>query len=173
HRSARRSPRGSSRRALPSSAPRASSRRSSGSTPSRPRPSATRRRRSRRDSRRRTATSTGSGRRETSRTWCAAAIRGRAPSREAAMAGSRSGAPPARAVAAGVLEGVEADGAFPEILLDAELARRTLALRHVALATELVYGALRWQRYLDWILAPHSKRALDGLDTRVRVLLRL
>ena len=83
------------------------------------------------------------------------------------------GASPARAVAAGVLEGVEADGAFPEILLDAELARRTLALRDVALATELVYGALRWQRYLDWILAPHSKRALDGLDTRVRVLLRL
>src|SRR5207245_332320 len=42
-----------------------------------------------------------------------------------------------------------------------------------ALATELVYGTLRWQRYLDWILAPHSRRRLESLDPRVRVLLRM
>ena len=46
-------------------------------------------------------------------------------------------------------------------------------MRDVALATELVYGTLRWQRYLDWILAPHSRRRLASLDARVRVLLRL
>src|SRR2546427_3301638 len=48
-----------------------------------------------------------------------------------------------------------------------------LAPRDVALATELVYGTLRWQRYLDWILGPHSRRRLESLDARVRVLLRM
>jgi len=82
-------------------------------------------------------------------------------------------ASPARAVAARVLERVEHDAAFADLALDAELERRTLSARDVALATELVYGVLRWQRYLDWILAPHSRRRLTSLDARVRVLLRL
>jgi 16S rRNA (cytosine967-C5)-methyltransferase len=80
---------------------------------------------------------------------------------------------PARAVATRVLERVETDAAFADLALDAELARRTPAPRDIALATELVYGTLRWQRYLDWILAPHSRRRLTALDARVRVLLRL
>lgn len=80
---------------------------------------------------------------------------------------------PARAVAARVLERVETDAAFADLALDAELARRALAPRDIGLATELVYGTLRWQRYLDWILAPHSRRRIPALDARVRVLLRL
>jgi 16S rRNA (cytosine967-C5)-methyltransferase len=80
---------------------------------------------------------------------------------------------PARAVAAQVLERVTRDHAFAELALDAELARRPLESRDIALATELVYGTLRWQRHLDWLLAPHSKRALEALDVRVLVLLRL
>jgi 16S rRNA (cytosine967-C5)-methyltransferase len=79
----------------------------------------------------------------------------------------------ARAVAARVLERVESDAAFADLALDAELARRRLPPRDIALATELINGTLRWQRYLDWILAPHSKRRLAALDPRVRVLLRL
>jgi 16S rRNA (cytosine967-C5)-methyltransferase len=82
-------------------------------------------------------------------------------------------ASPARAVAARVLERVDTDAAFADLALDAELERRSLSVRDVALATELVYGTLRWQRYLDWILAPHSRRRLASLDARVRVLLRL
>ena len=82
-------------------------------------------------------------------------------------------AAPARAVAARVLERVETDAAFADLALDAELSRRALSARDVALATELVYGTLRWQRYLDWILAPHSRRRLPALDPRVRVLLRM
>src|SRR4029079_15631181 len=78
---------------------------------------------------------------------------------------------PARAVATRVLERVETDAAFADLALDADLARRTPAPRDIALATELVYGTLRWQRYLDWILAPHSRRRLTALDARVRVLL--
>ncbi len=80
---------------------------------------------------------------------------------------------PARTVAAQVLERVETDAAFADLALDAELRRHPVALRDAALATELVYGTLRWQRYLDWILAPHSRRRLPTLDPRVRVLLRM
>lgn len=80
---------------------------------------------------------------------------------------------PARAVAARVLERVESEGAFADLALDAELTRAGIAPRDAALATELVYGTLRWQRYLDWILAPHSRRPLERLDPRPRVLLRM
>src|SRR2546426_8572055 len=80
---------------------------------------------------------------------------------------------PAREVAAHVLERVEADAAYPDVLLDHALGSHRLARRDVALATELVYGTLRWQRYLDWILGPHSRRRLESLDARVRVLLRM
>jgi 16S rRNA (cytosine967-C5)-methyltransferase len=76
-------------------------------------------------------------------------------------------------VAARVLERVESEDAFADLALDAELQRRPLTARDVALATELVFGTLRWQRYLDWILGPHSRRRLPTLDPRVRVLLRL
>jgi len=102
-------------------------------------------------------------------TRAAGAPRGRGPQRRDATARPA----PARAVAARVLERVETDAAFADLALDAELARRALAPRDVGLATELVYGTLRWQRYLDWVLAPHSRRRLPSLDARVRVLLRL
>ena len=101
-------------------------------------------------------------------TPAAGAPRGRGSQRRDAARPS-----PARAVAARVLERVETDAAFADLALDAELARRALSPRDVALATELVYGTLRWQRYLDWVLAPHSRRRLPSLDTRVRVLLRV
>ena len=84
-----------------------------------------------------------------------------------------SAAAPARAVAARVLERVETDDAWADLALDAEIERATLEGRDVGLATEIVYGTLRWQRYLDWILGPHSRRALPALDPRVRVALRM
>jgi 16S rRNA (cytosine967-C5)-methyltransferase len=80
---------------------------------------------------------------------------------------------PARDIAARVLERVETDASFADSVLEAELTSRRLEARDAALATELVYGALRWQGYLDWILAPHSRRRLPSLDPRVRVLLRM
>ena len=79
----------------------------------------------------------------------------------------------AREVAVRVLERVEVDASFADSALEHELAARRLSPRDAALAMELVYGTLRWQRYLDWILAPHSRRRLETLDARVRVILRV
>jgi len=80
---------------------------------------------------------------------------------------------PARVSAARALQRVADDDAFADLALDAEITARALTTRDAGLATELVYGTLRWQRYLDWILAPHSRRTLPSLDTRVLVLLRM
>ena len=88
------------------------------------------------------------------------------------MASARS-ASPSREAAARVLERVETDASFADSVLEAELTSRQLNTRDAALATEIVYGTLRWQSYLDWILRPHSRRRLESLDARVRVLLRL
>jgi 16S rRNA (cytosine967-C5)-methyltransferase len=82
-------------------------------------------------------------------------------------------ASPAREVAVRALEHVEADASFADLALEREQAARPLSSRDAALAMELVYGTLRWQRYLDWILAPHSRRRLETLDARVRVILRM
>jgi 16S rRNA (cytosine967-C5)-methyltransferase len=76
-------------------------------------------------------------------------------------------------VAARVLQRVVEDAAFADLALEAELDRRGVAPRDAALATELVYGTLRWQRYLDWILAPHARRPLDALDPLPLVVLRM
>ena len=84
-----------------------------------------------------------------------------------------SAAAPARTVAARVLARVEADDAWADLALAAEVTRAALAPRDIGLATEIVYGTLRWQRYLDWILAPHSRRSIAALDPRVRVALRM
>jgi len=82
-------------------------------------------------------------------------------------------ASPGRAAAVRALERVETDDAFADLALESEIANRGLGARDAALATELTFGTLRWQRYLDWILTPHSRRSIDRLDPRVRILLRL
>src|SRR5262249_42906209 len=85
----------------------------------------------------------------------------------------RSGASPARVAAARVLERVLVDDAFADLALENELAVRRVSTRDAALATEIVYGTLRWQRYLDWVLAPHARRRLETLDSRVLAILRM
>jgi len=80
---------------------------------------------------------------------------------------------PARRVAARILERVDAEQAFADHALDAEIGRGGLSARDAGLATEIVLGVLRWRRLLDALLAPHSKRRLDRLDPRVLTLLRV
>jgi 16S rRNA (cytosine967-C5)-methyltransferase len=80
---------------------------------------------------------------------------------------------PARIAAVRALERVTTADAFADLALEAEVTARRLSPRDAGLATELVFGTLRWQRYLDWLLAPHSRRRLDSLDPRVLAILRM
>jgi len=73
-----------------------------------------------------------------------------------------------------VLTRVERDQAFASAALDAEIARSPqLGPRDRALATELAYGSLRVQRWLESRLSRHATRPLTKLDPRVRVQLVL
>ncbi|MCZ7620541.1 MAG: 16S rRNA (cytosine(967)-C(5))-methyltransferase RsmB [Myxococcota bacterium] len=79
----------------------------------------------------------------------------------------------ARALAFRVLRRVSDAGAYADLALRAELGRCTLPARDRALATELVYGTLRWRGRLDALLARVLARRLDALEPRVLDLLRL
>ena len=88
----------------------------------------------------------------------------------AAMAAKRSSA---RRIALEVLGRVDTTDAYANVLLDARLRGSGLPQPDRALATELVYGILRWRGMLDWRLAPVLDRPLAALDPAVRRLLRL
>jgi 16S rRNA (cytosine967-C5)-methyltransferase len=77
--------------------------------------------------------------------------------------------PTARTVAAEVIVRVMRDGAFAAASLDAELERAVqLDPRDRGLATELVYGTLRYVRWLESRVARHASRGIEGLDPHVR-----
>lgn len=77
--------------------------------------------------------------------------------------------PTARTVAAEVIVRVMRDGAFAAAALDAELDRAVqLDPRDRGLATELVYGTLRYVRWLESRVARHASRGIEGLDPHVR-----
>jgi len=77
----------------------------------------------------------------------------------------------ARMVAYGILSRVEAGDAFADILLEREL--RALDARDSALATELVYGVLRWRIKIDWIIDYFSKIKVKKLEHSVLTAMRL
>jgi 16S rRNA (cytosine967-C5)-methyltransferase len=85
---------------------------------------------------------------------------------------------PARAIAFDVLARVEAKDAYAADTLHGFLGRGRapvgrLKRQDAALATELVFGALRWQRLLDFMIARQAKRPAPSLDMPVRLALRL
>jgi 16S rRNA (cytosine967-C5)-methyltransferase len=82
--------------------------------------------------------------------------------------------PTARQVAALVLGRVDKDAAFAAAALDAELGRAVqLDARDRAFATELVYGTLRVQPWLDAEIARCAPRGIGGLDAETRFQLEL
>ncbi len=81
-------------------------------------------------------------------------------------------APSARDVATQVLFRVADKGAFAAAALDAELRRAKLDRRDAALATEIVYGALRAVPELDAALAARLTRPVSALDGLTRAALR-
>ncbi len=85
------------------------------------------------------------------------------------------GISPARRLAFDVLLRVETEAAYASELLHARLnatGQAAVQPTDAALATELVFGALRWQRRLDFLL-DRQLRGKSPLDPEVRIALRL
>jgi 16S rRNA (cytosine967-C5)-methyltransferase len=73
-----------------------------------------------------------------------------------------------------ILMQVARRAAFPDLLLDVYFKKHpTLEARDRAFATELVYGVLRWQGRLDWIIDRYARVVPKRMALPVRVLLRL
>ena len=78
-----------------------------------------------------------------------------------------------REVALLVLGRVEKDGAYSNIALNQELKKVKMSSVDSGLATELVYGTLRQQGTLDYILAQFCKKPLTKLPTWILLILRM
>jgi len=79
-----------------------------------------------------------------------------------------------RAIAMHTLLQVARRASFPDVLLDIYLKEHpNLDPRDRALVTELVYGVLRWQGRLDWIIDQQATIKPDKIALPVRVILRL
>jgi len=73
-----------------------------------------------------------------------------------------------------ILMQVARRAAFPDVLLDVYFKKNpALDTRDRAFATELVYGVLRWQGRLDWIIDRYARVVPKRMALPVRVLLRL
>ena len=79
----------------------------------------------------------------------------------------------ARRTAFDLLLAVEHDGAYANLLLPRLLEQRRMSARDAAFATEIGYGALRWQGVLDEVIAAASRRSVSSLDAEVRAVLRI
>ncbi|MDW3179210.1 MAG: transcription antitermination factor NusB [Acidimicrobiia bacterium] len=77
----------------------------------------------------------------------------------------------ARRLAIEALERIEKDGAFANLLLPSLLAESSLDERDRGFVTELVYGATRMKRSLDYLADRFIDR--DDVDSRVRAALRV
>jgi 16S rRNA (cytosine967-C5)-methyltransferase len=93
----------------------------------------------------------------------------------AASKKARVSAPPksSRAIAADILHAVETRRAFADILLDRALHTNNLSDSDRALATEIVYGTLRWRGRIDWTLGLLTRKPLEDMDVYLRNVLRL
>ncbi|HKJ25980.1 MAG TPA: 16S rRNA (cytosine(967)-C(5))-methyltransferase RsmB [Myxococcota bacterium] len=97
--------------------------------------------------------------------------RGRPRGRDAG--GRRRAAPTrARLLAVRVLERIERTRAYADLALHGALSRSDLPGPDRALATELVYGTLRWRGSLDYVLSQVLDRDLAKLEPVVLSILR-
>jgi 16S rRNA (cytosine967-C5)-methyltransferase len=79
---------------------------------------------------------------------------------------------PSRQIAFEVLRRVEAQGAYASDVLHEALDERVKPA-DAALATEIVFGVLRWRRLLDFLLDRHLKKPVERLDLPVALALRM
>ena len=81
--------------------------------------------------------------------------------------------PTARQIAFEVLEAVEFDDAYANLILPKRLAKANLEQRDSGFAQELAYGTLRWQLLYDEIIEFAAQRPLESIDTKALILLRM
>lgn len=79
----------------------------------------------------------------------------------------------ARELALWILQRVELEGAFSNVVLQSAFASSRLAPGERELATELVLGVLRWSGRLDWTVQQHCDHHLADLPPAIRLVLRL
>ena len=84
-----------------------------------------------------------------------------------------AGPPGAREIALKALYRAETGDVLPREALDALFRRYACSDRDRALATELVYGAIRWRRRLDWMLGQLMRGNPDSLTAWIRHILRM
>ncbi len=90
-----------------------------------------------------------------------------------AATGRKAGSPTqSRLVAVRVLERVERVRAYADLALNQALAQSNLPAADRALATEIVYGTLRWRGRIDWVLQQAVDRKLADLEPLVVTALR-
>src|SRR3989339_137952 len=78
-----------------------------------------------------------------------------------------------RRIAVEILSRIDMEGAYAEPLLDTALSGTALASPpDRGLLTELVYGTLRMQGRLDWIIGQLYRGEAAALETAVRNILR-
>ena len=77
---------------------------------------------------------------------------------------------PARLASFDILSRIESRAAFSDYLLNSP-RMSAMSSRDRNLATEIVYGTLRWQGFIDHVIMKTSSR--PELDPGVRILLRM
>ena len=79
-----------------------------------------------------------------------------------------------RRISVSVLNGLDDSNAFPQDLLRQAFEREPQLIREDrALATELVYGVLRWRGRLDWVISQLSNTPFHKIDSPVLNIIRL
>ena len=79
---------------------------------------------------------------------------------------------PARRICFRLLSQIESRGVYSDAALNSKIME-TADNRDRHLITEIVYGTLRWQSRLDYILACVSSRPWSDVETEARILLRM
>ncbi len=82
-------------------------------------------------------------------------------------------AAPARQTALSVLYAIDAQDAYTDVALRQALGQSRLERRDRAFVTECVYGVVRWQGRIDWLLQQVCHRPLETLTPWIRNILRL
>jgi 16S rRNA (cytosine967-C5)-methyltransferase len=82
-------------------------------------------------------------------------------------------AAPSRQTALKVLYAIDAQHAYTDVALRQALGQSRLERRDRAFITECVYGVVRWQGRIDWLLQHVCHRPLETLTPWIRNILRL